>query len=98
MSLLHAIETCLKLTKVPASRFGRESVKDPRLVHDLRRGRQPGPAMERRVRLHIAATIAALPESAQKAHAMRRLGSTAAGPPISGANRTSVSNSNGGMV
>lgn len=80
MSLLHAIETCLKLTQVPASRFGRESVKDPRLVHDLRRGRQPGPAMERRVRMHIAATIAALPESDKKRQALRRFGNAAAGP------------------
>ena len=74
MSLLHAIETCLKLTEVPPSRFGRESVKDPRLVHDLRRGRQPGPAMERRVRLHIAERLAAVPDSDQKARAMRKLG------------------------
>jgi hypothetical protein len=71
MSLLHAIETCLRLTQLPPSRFGRESVKDPRLVHDLRRGRQPGPAMERRVRIHIAATIAALPDSEQKSQALR---------------------------
>jgi len=74
MSLLHAIETCLRLTKVPPSRFGRESVKDPRLVHDLRRGRQPGPAMERRVRLHIAASIAAMPDSDLKVQTIRRLG------------------------
>jgi len=77
MSLLHAIETCLRLTKVPPSRFGRESVRDPRLVHDLRRGRQPGAAMERRVRLHIAASIAALPDSDLKAQALRRIGGNA---------------------
>jgi hypothetical protein len=54
MSLLHAIETCLKVTNIPPSRFGRDSVRDPRLVHDLRRGRQPGRRMEARVRSHIA--------------------------------------------
>jgi hypothetical protein len=54
MTLLYSIESCLKVTKQPASRFGREAVRDPRLVHDLRRGRQPGPAMERRVRSYIA--------------------------------------------
>jgi hypothetical protein len=59
MSLLYAIETCLRVTRVPPSRFGREAVKDPRLVHDLRRGRQPGVAVERRVRAHIAAILAA---------------------------------------
>lgn len=59
MTLLHAIETCLRLTNIPPSRFGRDSVRDPRLVHDLRRGREPGPAMERRVRAHIDACLRA---------------------------------------
>jgi hypothetical protein len=59
MSLIHSIEACLKATAIPPSRFGRESVRDPRLVHDLRRGRQPGPRMERRVRAHIAIVMAA---------------------------------------
>lgn len=54
MNLLHAIETCLRRTDLPPSRFGRNAVRDPRLVHDLRRGRQPGPAVERRVRAYIA--------------------------------------------
>lgn len=84
MSLLHAIETCLRLTKVPPSRFGRESVKDPRLVHDLRRGRQPGPAMERRVRRHIEASIAAMPEGDMKLQAMRRIGGDSHSGPAEG--------------
>jgi hypothetical protein len=53
MSLLHAIETCLRTCQLPPSRFGRNAVRDPRLVHDLRRGRQPGPVMERRVMAYI---------------------------------------------
>ncbi len=53
MSLLHAIEVCLRISNIPPSRFGRDSVRDPRLVHDLRRGRQPGRRMELRVRKHI---------------------------------------------
>lgn len=61
MSLLSAIESCLRTTRIPPSRFGRESVRDPRLVHDLRRGRQPGPAMERRVREYIALLLAQAP-------------------------------------
>lgn len=73
MSLLAEIETCLRLTNVPPSRFGRESVKDPRLVHDLRRGRQPGAAMERRVRAYVETRLSALPESQRKSLAMRRL-------------------------
>lgn len=59
MTLLHAIETCLRETRIPPSRFGRDSVRDPRLVHDLRRGRQPGPTVERRVRAHIDACLRA---------------------------------------
>jgi len=54
MTLLYAIETCLRQTQLPPSRFGRNAVKDPRLVHDLRRGRSPGPDLERRVRAYIA--------------------------------------------
>ncbi len=54
MSLLHAIETCLRTCHLPPSRFGRNAVRDPRLVHDLRRGRQPGPELERRVLAYIA--------------------------------------------
>jgi hypothetical protein len=73
MSLLHAIETCLTVTGIPASRFGRESVRDPRLVHDLRRGRQPGPLMEQRVQAYISTALMAVPEGEAKAKAMRRL-------------------------
>jgi hypothetical protein len=61
MSLLHAIETCLRLSNVPPSRFGRDSVKDPRLVHDLRRGRQPGRRVEERVKHHIEHVLRSLP-------------------------------------
>jgi|688.fasta_scaffold1224544_2 hypothetical protein len=57
MSLLHAIEVCLRISKIPPSRFGRDSVRDPRLVHDLRRGRQPGQRMELRVRKHIETVL-----------------------------------------
>jgi hypothetical protein len=59
MSLLHAIEVCLRISNIPPSRFGRDSVRDPRLVHDLRRGRQPGRRMEQRVRTHIEQVLAA---------------------------------------
>lgn len=73
MSLLHAIETCLRLSNVPPSRFGRDSVKDPRLVHDLRRGRQPGRRVEERVKRHIEQVLRSLPaqQGAQR-HSRRR--------------------------
>lgn len=72
MSLLRAIEICLNIADIPPSRFGRDSVRDPRLVHDLRRGRQPGRRMERRVHDHLEGVIARLPE-AKRQDARRRL-------------------------
>jgi hypothetical protein len=63
MSLLHAIETCLRISNIPPLRFGRDSVRDPRLVHDLRRGREPGRKMEQRVRSHIEQVLRATGES-----------------------------------
>lgn len=75
MSLLRAIEICLRATEIPPSRFGRDSVRDPRLVHDLRRGRQPGDRMERRVRAHLAGVLAGLPEAKrQEAERLLRAG------------------------
>lgn len=59
MSLLSQIEACLKLTRLPPSRFGRDAVSNPRIVHDLRRGRQPGERMERRLRAHMTRVLAA---------------------------------------
>lgn len=59
MSLLSQIEACLKATRLPPSRFGRDAVSDPRIVHDLRPGRQPGKRMETRLRAHVAALLEA---------------------------------------
>ncbi|SNS75032.1 hypothetical protein SAMN06295912_11480 [Sphingomonas laterariae] len=55
MTLLFAIERHLHRTQIPPSRFGRNAVNDPRLVHDLRRGREPRDAMAIRVLAYIAA-------------------------------------------
>lgn len=49
MTLLRRIEKYLKASGMAPTRFGREVVRDPRLVHDLRRGREPGRAMCARV-------------------------------------------------
>lgn len=49
MHLLRTIERFLKETGMPATRFGREAVRDPRLVLDMRNGREPGERMKNRV-------------------------------------------------
>ena len=41
--LLMRIEAYLRRSGVPPTRFGREAMGDPRLVFDLRRGREPRP-------------------------------------------------------
>lgn len=56
MNLLRHIERYLKETGLPPTKFGRLAVRDPRLVHDLRRGRQPGQRMEMRVLAFITDT------------------------------------------
>jgi hypothetical protein len=49
MHLLRRIERHLRETDTPATRFGREAVRDPRFVFDLRLGREPRIETERRV-------------------------------------------------
>ena len=49
MHLLRRIEQHLKESGTTPSRFGRDAVRDPRLVHDLRRGREPGTSLIARV-------------------------------------------------
>lgn len=49
MHLLRRIERHLKQSRTSATRFGRLAVRDPRFVHDLRKGRHPRAATERRV-------------------------------------------------
>ena len=55
MHLLSHIERHLRRSGTPPARFGRECVKDPQFVFDLRRGRQPGPEVSARVAAFIAA-------------------------------------------
>jgi hypothetical protein len=47
--LVRAVEKFMKENGIPATRFGRESVRDPRLVFDLRQGREPGERIRRRI-------------------------------------------------
>lgn len=54
MSMVQKIEQYLKATAMPPTRFGRLAVRDPRLFHDLKRGREPGPRMVARIEAFIA--------------------------------------------
>lgn len=48
MHLLREVEKYLRISNVPAARFGREAMGDPRFVFDLRKGREPrGRTIER---------------------------------------------------
>lgn len=53
--LLKTIERHLKLTGSTPTRFGRESVGDPRFVADLKNGREPRPVTAERIRAFIDA-------------------------------------------
>jgi hypothetical protein len=47
--LIRKIETFIRRTKMPHTKFGRLAAGDPRLVTDLRQGRTPGARLEKRV-------------------------------------------------
>jgi hypothetical protein len=51
--LLRRIERHLRRSGIAPTRFGRDSVSDPRFVFDLRRGREPRPVTERRVAAYL---------------------------------------------
>jgi hypothetical protein len=53
MHLLRRIERYLRTSGTAPTRFGRDAVRDPRLVHDLRLGREPGSPMVRRVSAYL---------------------------------------------
>ncbi|UYY78877.1 hypothetical protein [Sphingomonas sp. R1] len=55
MSLQGEIEAFLAATQMSVTRFGRLAAGDPRLVMDLRAGRQPGPRLSKRIRAFLAA-------------------------------------------
>lgn len=54
MSLLIKIDRYLRRANMSPTRFGRLAVNDPRLVRDMRAGREPGPRMVARVEAFIA--------------------------------------------
>ncbi len=53
MSLLLTIERCLRRHGMTPTRFGRDAVHDPRLVFDLRRGRELRPQTAARVLAYV---------------------------------------------
>ncbi|RHW17854.1 hypothetical protein D1610_04860 [Sphingomonas gilva] len=55
MALLREIQGYIRSTGMKPTVFGRAAVNDPRLVTDLKRGREPGARLSARVRAFIAA-------------------------------------------
>ena len=49
MPILRKIESFLRDTGMAPTRFGRDAVRDPRLVFYMRNGREPTPKMIRRI-------------------------------------------------
>lgn len=54
MSVLWKVERYLRQSSMPVTKFGRVAVNDPRLVADLRRGREPRPGTAARIEAAIA--------------------------------------------
>lgn len=54
MPLLRKIEIFLNETDMAWTRFGRLAVGDPRLVQDLRNGRQPGKSVSERAEFFMS--------------------------------------------
>ncbi len=53
MQILRDVEKYLKNSNMPAARFGREAMGDPRFVFDLRNGREPRPRTIQRIRAFL---------------------------------------------
>ena len=51
--ILRRIEKHLRATRMSPSTFGRKAVGDPRLVFDLRDGREPGARVTRRIEAYL---------------------------------------------
>ncbi|MET0238723.1 MAG: hypothetical protein ABW184_02395 [Sphingobium sp.] len=54
MTMLRTVESFLRETGMKPTRFGRDAVRDPRIVHDMRNGREPTERMCRRLDHFIA--------------------------------------------
>lgn len=49
MAILRKIESFLRDTGMAPTRFGRDAVRDPRLVFDMRNGREPSAKMIQKI-------------------------------------------------
>lgn len=54
MAVLRKISKFLNKSGMPRTKFGRLAVNDPRLVDDLRNGREPGQRVVRRIEAFLA--------------------------------------------
>lgn len=57
MAILRRIESFLRDTGMAPTRFGRDAVRDPRLVFDMRNGREPTPKMIQKAFVYFANTV-----------------------------------------
>lgn len=55
MSVQWKVERFLRRTAMPPTKFGRLAARDPRLVGDLRNGRELGPELSARIEAFLAA-------------------------------------------
>jgi hypothetical protein len=62
MLLQRRIEHFLQRSGMPPARFGRNAVRDPRFVFDLRRGRELRPATAQRIKAYLDEQESALAE------------------------------------
>jgi hypothetical protein len=58
MALLTDIEKHLARHRMAPSRFGRDAMRDPRLVFDLRKGRGVGPKVRRQIEVFLSGRAA----------------------------------------
>jgi hypothetical protein len=63
MTMLQTVEKFLRETGMAPTRFGRNAVRDPRIVFDMRNGREPTPRMCRRLDRYIAISRPSAPDS-----------------------------------
>jgi len=54
MALIWKIERFLRASGIPPTKFGRLAINDPRLIDDLRNGREPRAATVARIEAFIA--------------------------------------------
>lgn len=57
MSVHRKIEKFLRKTNMPPTKFGRLAARDPRLVLDLRNGRELGGALAARIEAFLAEQV-----------------------------------------